>query len=182
MNKEIIKKLKKNKREILKFAAIVIGFLILLAVINFYVAPRMNVTKEAEYKIAGLKSNQTTSKVILTVNKDLISYLEKQQFIKDLPESREIVLQLYSFENEKRKLDSVYTITGGKVIARSSSKPDITVVIASKYLKDINDNLDLCSVIKEANKNGDFGYEINIDNFALIVRYSGMLGYKECLE
>jgi len=104
--------------------------------------------------------------------------IEKEQMIQDLPEDGSLSVVFYHVFNGCKVYDKIYRITKGKVEERNM-KGDIDINMPSDYAKKISNGI--CPVIIEANNNQELGKTVNVNTAKLLVKYSGMLKYKDCL-
>jgi hypothetical protein len=102
------------------------------------------------------------------------------QMIKDLPSNALILLRFYNFNTGQRQWENSYVLTKGSAKLGTTAKPDMTIVIASKYLSQVTSS-NLCSVIKQADSNGDLGTESGMSTAGLLWKYRSMLKYRDCL-
>ena len=138
------------------------------------------------------------------INKDNFqSYLTRQGIIKDLPDNAKILLKFYNFNGGVREWEDSYLITKGKIELATSldegddfctqkedvcGSPegvdvtvediDIEIILSSDYIPKLGN---FCSAIKEANKNGDLGFEYKGSKTKLLWKFRGMNEYKDCL-
>lgn len=124
---------------------------------------------------------------VLTSGKDLFvspdfnhlkDILSKEKLISDFPTSGSLKLSFYHFFQGQRIWDKTFFITKGK-IEDKDAQADINIWIASIYV-DKFDGTNLCSIIQEARKNGDFGQEFDLGKAKLLWKYAGMIKYKNC--
>jgi hypothetical protein len=108
------------------------------------------------------------------------SIIKQNQMIKDLPDDGTLVLSFYNFYSGDREWEKNYVLTKGNAGQGEASEYDIKMVMHSKYLTVLNPN-NLCSVIKTAKSNGDFGTETAISKTKLLWKYKSMTEYKDCL-
>jgi hypothetical protein len=106
--------------------------------------------------------------------------LASNQMIKDLPSNALILLKFYNFNTGQRQWENSYVLTKGSAKLGTTAKPDITIIIASKYLAQVTSS-NLCSVIKSAQSNGDFGTESGMSTLGLLWKYRSMMKYRACL-
>ena len=100
------------------------------------------------------------------------------EFLKDLPEDEPIAIVFYDFDTGERRFRDGFLINNKGFL--SEGKPTVSVYIHSKYIKEFEQS-DLCSVISQANKNGDLATYSDYSNARLLLKYSGMLKHKSCL-
>ena len=99
------------------------------------------------------------------------------EFIKDVPEKNPIALIFFNFENGERVQQDGFLIGNNKLLTEGT--PSIYLTLNSKYISKLNGN-NLCDVIKEANKNGDLGFQSKYGTASLLLRYASMLKYRDC--
>jgi len=107
------------------------------------------------------------------------SYAQSQPIIKDVPEGSEILLKLYNFNTGERQWETSYIVKKGSVIEGTLSTPEVTLILNSKYLADLN-KIGFCATIKKARNNGDLGVETTLGMTNLLWRYRALMKYKEC--
>lgn len=98
-------------------------------------------------------------------------------FIKDLPKNGVISLTFFTFCNGNRIWQNNFLIGKNQIL--SSGTPDIYLTLHSKYISQFNGN-NLCDVIKSANANGDLGSYSDLSDTKLMLKYSGLLKYRDC--
>jgi len=49
----------------------------------------------------------------------------------------------------------------------------------TKYISELN-GVNLCEIIKQANKNGDLGYHTEYNKAILLIKYSSLLKHRDC--
>lgn len=124
----------------------------------------------------------TTGKAIIAnsiTKENLDLFLEKQDFIKNLPDNSIIALRIYNIENNEQKIEADYTITKGSVEKKSPENYEVEMLIHSKYLPELGSNL--CDTMKKAKTNGDLKINTFLSAGDLIWKYKGMLKYRNCI-
>jgi len=111
----------------------------------------------------------------------LASVLSNTQIVKDFPDGVETSLNFFTFTNGNRVWQNTYTVKKGQVITDSSGNAEVKVIIHSKYVNRIYGE-DFCSVLRDANKNGDLGYETSLNSVSLAWKFKSLLKYKNCLS
>ena len=106
--------------------------------------------------------------------------LSKNELIKSLPTSGLVLLKFYGLREGKKIFERSYVIKKSSVKEGSTEKADIILELDSKYLNELTDQ-NLCSIIKAAQKNGDFSSDITISMTSLLWKYRGMLKNHDCL-
>ena len=98
-------------------------------------------------------------------------------FIKDLPNNGIIALHFFNYQNGQRiELD---TFLIGKDQILTEGTPDLTVLIHSKYIAELTPS-NLCEIIPKANENGDLGVDTTLGEAKLLMKYSGIIKYRDC--
>jgi len=99
------------------------------------------------------------------------------EFIKSIPEKDPISLTFFKFENGERIWQNGFLI--GKNQLLTSGAPGINLILHSKYISQLNSS-NLCDIIQQANKNKDLGSQSDYSTMNLLMKYSGMLKYRDC--
>jgi hypothetical protein len=99
------------------------------------------------------------------------------EFIKDVPEKNPIALIFFNFENGKRVQQDAFLIGNNQLLTQGT--PSVYLTLHSRYISELNGN-NLCDVIKEANKNGDLGFQSEYNTAILLIKYVGLLKYRNC--
>jgi hypothetical protein len=98
-------------------------------------------------------------------------------FIKDLPNTGIIALHFFNYQYGQRvELD---TFLIGKDQILSSGTPDMTILLHTKYIAELTPT-NLCEIIPKANTNGDLGVDTTLGEAKLLIKYSGMMKYRDC--
>lgn len=105
--------------------------------------------------------------------------IKSEDIVKDMPSSGSLQLSFYHFAGSCRKWDKNYLITQNNLEEKKSSA-DIEVWIHSDYASEISQG-NLCDIISDANKNGHLGSSSSLSKTRLLLKYSGLLGYRDCL-
>jgi len=103
--------------------------------------------------------------------------ITSSEFIKDVPEKNPVALIFYDFENGERVQQDAFLIGNNQLL--NEGTPSVYLTLHSKYISELNGN-NLCDIIKEANKNGDLGFESNYNTAILLLKYAGMLKHRAC--
>jgi len=126
------------------------------------------------------KSTSGSATVPVPITKATFSsYAQSQPIIKDVPDNAEVLLKLYNFNTGARKWETSYIVKKGSVTEGTLSNPEITLILNSKYLADLN-KIGFCATVKKANQNGDLGMEFGVSEVTLAWKYRVMMKYKEC--
>ncbi|MEK6833716.1 MAG: hypothetical protein AABY32_06750 [Nanoarchaeota archaeon] len=166
------KKIKKFKKIFNKKRLVILG-IIILVIIGFFIIikdkkPEINDNAGAQVQIYPLTNEQKN-----IVSQTILS----SEFIKDLPDNGAIALQFYDFVDGQRRWQ------GGPLIGKdgflSEGQPDIILIMHSKYISQL-DGTNLCDIIKSAQTNGDLGMETTESEVRLLLKYSGMIKYRDC--
>lgn len=157
----------------------VILFVVLLMVGFFYIK-NMNskeIVLKQDYTVPQSGNSGNYEQVIITKD-NLPSFLQGQGFVQDLPSDGVVLVKLYSFDsNGERVWEESYVIKKASVEKGSVDKPDVTIMLSSKYVSDLGD---FCSAVQKAKQNGDIGFESSLSTVALGWKYKGMTKYKSC--
>ena len=116
--------------------------------------------------------------VKVITKEEIPGYLEKQNFIKELPGDALLALRLYNFDSGEREWDAEYVIRKGDVEMGSLEEVDAEILLHSKYLQGLAGGL--CFTVDKASKNGDLGVELKIGKTAFMWKYRSMMDYKSC--
>lgn len=98
--------------------------------------------------------------------------------VKDLPKDGVISLTFFTFCNGQRIVQNNFLI--GKAQILTSGTPDIYLTLHSKYISQLSGD-NLCTVIPAADANGDLGVYSDLSDTKLLMKYSGLLKYRDCL-
>ena len=156
-----------------KYALIAVCILI-LALVGIYIF------SEISGKVTGIfnkKSGSGGTVVQLTMD-NFHLFLQQQQVVKDLPSDSVISLKLYSFDSGERVWEKSYILNKGSVKEGNAENPEISIIIASKYIYDAA--RDLCSAVNKAKANGDFRADNNMATGSFLWKYKGMIKYRSC--
>ena len=124
------------------------------------------------------QNTQNQNYVPVTVTKaNLVSFLEAQNIIKDLPSDAVILLRFYNFDSGERAWEESYVIKKGKVEVGTVDTYDIKLALSSRYVSSLGD---FCKTIQTANANNDLGIEYGLGQTALMWKYKSMMNYKSC--
>jgi hypothetical protein len=161
-----------KKKVFNKKVLIILGLIILLAIGIFIIIkdkkPEVTGNAGAQVQITPLSSEQIN---ILAQN------VLSSEFIKDLPNNGAIALQFYDFVNGERVWQNGFLI--GKDGFLNQGQPDIVLIMHSKYISQL-DGTNLCDIVKAAQTNGDMWVETEQNEAKLLLKYSGMLKYRDC--
>jgi hypothetical protein len=147
--------------------------LILIIILGVYLIPQFNLAG----KVIGDQFNSGQINNISVTKENLPLFLENLQMIKELPIDAVILLKLYNFNTGQRQWEESYVIKKSSVTQGNIDNPDITIVLASKYVPQLND---FCATLQKAKANNDIGYDTKMSNLAFLWKYRGVLKYKGC--
>jgi hypothetical protein len=100
------------------------------------------------------------------------------EFVSALPKDGIISLHFFNYQNGQRvELD---TFIIGKDEILTSGTPDISVILHSKYIAELTPT-NLCDIITKARAGGDIAFETYESDTKLLLKYSGMIKYKDCM-
>lgn len=110
---------------------------------------------------------------------NLAPFLSKTQFIKDLPKNSQIMIQFYNYNTGNRQIERSFILEKDKAMEGISQEPDLTILIHSKYIPELN-TLTFCSTIAKARNNGDFGMSFQGSEISLAWKFRNMKKYSDC--
>jgi len=93
------------------------------------------------------------------------------------------VVKLYDDSQGERKWEETYFITGNivkEVSSDDNEEVDAEIYLSSDYISELGLQ-ELCSSIKKAKTNGEFGAELKMSKASFLWKYKGMMKYKDCL-
>jgi len=157
--------MKYKKRVII--AGIIISIILIIFISNKFFPTGQSIGNQ-EIKVVPLTDEER-----LIVAQAVLS----SEMIKDIPKKESINLRFYKFENGQRVWQDGVLL--GRDGFLTDGNPALSVFIHSKYIRELNDK-NLCNVIKKANQNGDLGTYTEYSNARLLIKYSGLMKYREC--
>lgn len=99
------------------------------------------------------------------------------EFISAMPNNGVISIQFYYFPLGERVWLDTFLIGKNQIL--TSGNPDMNVIIHSKYISELPSS-SLCDIIQKARANGDFAYDTQLGDAKLLLKYSGMVKYRDC--
>jgi hypothetical protein len=107
--------------------------------------------------------------------------MQNSEFVKDLPKSSKVVLEVFNYTDGIRYTEKIYFITEN-IVNEADSIPenDLLLTMSSKYLVDFKKE-QFCYIVKTSNKNGDLGTNSELSKTKLLWKFKSMLGYRDCL-
>ncbi len=157
----------------MKKSLLVFGILILILLI---VASIFLFNKPEE--TGAVTQNIETVPLTSVERQAIVNTILKTEFIKDIPEDEPVAIIFYDFETGERRFRDGFLVNNKGFL--SEGTPTIYIYVHSKYIDELEQG-DLCSVISQANKKGDLATYSDYSNARLLLKYSGMLKYKNCL-
>ncbi len=106
--------------------------------------------------------------------------LSQSPMVGEIPKGETILLRFYNFNTGYREFEKSYLLTTGNVKEGFFDVPEITIVVHSKYVPELNKN-NLCDTISKADTNNDVGIYTDLSTTKLIMKFKGMIKYKDCL-
>lgn len=106
------------------------------------------------------------------------SVLENEEMIHDLPSKGSLSFVFFHVVEGCTFGDKFYYITKGSVEEKRSGA-DIRIMVYSDYAGDFGDK-SLCEIVQSARANGEFRQSSELSKVRLLIRYVGMLKYREC--
>jgi hypothetical protein len=171
--------MKNTKKRFTKTKIITVIFLlILLGVLFFNLLPKIGVKTANGSVVYNPSTSSHSSANTPAVRDELKEYLVQQQIVKDLPKDAIILLKTYRIENNEWVYEKNYVIKKGSVSIGTTKTPDIIIYLYSGFIAEE----DFCVSIKNALNNGQMSYESMKSDLSLLIKYSGMLKYKNCLS
>jgi hypothetical protein len=95
-----------------------------------------------------------------------------------LPKDGVIGLHFYNYQNGGQRIE-LDTFLIGKDAILTSGTPDLTILLHTKYIAELTPT-NLCEIIPKANTNGDLGVDTTLGEAKLLMKYSGILKYRDC--
>ncbi|MBS3076158.1 hypothetical protein J4481_00250 [Candidatus Pacearchaeota archaeon] len=127
---------------------------------------------------------ESTQTITLNSQKEAFDYLPQylagQEIIQSLPKNTAIDLKFFDFVNGKRVWLREYSLENGKILEQKMESPEIIISLHSKYLAGLYQE-DFCAVLKNANTNGDLGFETDLSTASLLWKFKSIIKYKECI-
>lgn len=164
--KKISKKYIMKNRKIIVIIAVV-----LLVIAGFLIY---------NYKLTGntVKNTGTGQIVPITYN-NIAQVLSSSDLVNALPEDGSILLRFYNFNTGSRQWEKSFIIKKGNV-REGIENADITLILHSKYLSGLTTG-NFCSMINQAKKNKDLGFETSLSKISLGWKYKSMYKFRDCL-
>jgi hypothetical protein len=122
------------------------------------------------YKIVPLNSQDRN-----LVEQSILS----SEFVKELPQNDPVFLRFFSFENGERVWQDGFLVGKDGILVQG--EPTIYFSIHAKYISELNTK-DLCSIVKDASKNGDIAVHSDYNKIRLFLKYAHMIKYQNCFE
>ncbi len=126
---------------------------------------------------SGVSSQPTYISLTDAEKKKVTDTILSSEFISSIPNDNPISLTFFKFENGQRIWQDKFLIGKGQLL--SSGTAGIKLTLHSKYIEQLTGN-NLCDIIKQANKNRDLGFETSYSKVSLLIKYAGLLKYREC--
>lgn len=159
-------------------AIIVLTIIGVIALVLASIGALYYINKSPVKKTTSSSTSYKTQPLPAVDRQQVLETIEQSPFTQDLPSSGVISLKFYKFENGERVWQDGFLIGPGKIL--QSGEPDLSIIMHSKYIKEL-ETQNLCDVIQEAQKNGDFATQLNRNKAVLLAKYSGMVKYRGCL-
>lgn len=105
--------------------------------------------------------------------------LEQNEMIQSVPDSGKISIKFYHDKDNCRFIDKAFMLSSGKVTEENPAC-DIDLFIHSKYAEQITQE-NICQIISQARANGELYQNLNVGKASLLIKYSSLLKYKDCL-
>jgi len=121
----------------------------------------------------------STTPAVQITYENLPDYLAGNAVVKDLPEDSTVLLRFYNFDSGTREWEKSFILTKGGVEEGYIDNADLVLFIHSKYL-DQWTNRNFCTIMSNANKNGDLGYESSLSSVKLAWKFKSLNSHKSC--
>ena len=131
-----------------------------------------------------IQGSQTQNvQVVPLSNEDrqtIFNSFSSSDIVSTIPEKYPIAITFFSFDDQGNRIirDSFLINKNGFL---SDGNPEVYISIHVKYIGKLASGEDICSIIKEANKNGDLAFHSNDNTVSLLLKYHGLLKYRDCL-
>jgi len=169
ISKKVNSKKKKKDNTLKIVIGLVAIFLLLVLILIFKPESKANVVNNSgEYRYVPLEQVE-----VQIVAETILS----SEFIQDVPEDDPIALSFYSFDSGGRVWRDSFLIGRGQLL--QEGEPSIYLAIDAKYIREMSGS-NLCDVVKTANSNGDLGFESSYGKARLLLKYKGMMKYRDC--
>src|SRR3989344_2663069 len=166
----------KSKNKLMKIVIVLALISIFIIAVNFEKVI-------SSMAIFGGKSGGGVFVPVNVTKENLPSYLMSSSMIKDMPKKANVKLKLYDDSQGERKWEETYFITGNivkEVSSDDNEEVDAEIYLSSDYISELGLQ-ELCSSIKKAKVNGEFGAELKMSKVSFLWKYKGMMKYKDCL-
>lgn len=112
---------------------------------------------------------------------NIAQVLSGSGMVRAIPKNSELLLKFYSFNSGKRVWEKSYSLTSGimRETVALNEQADIILSLDSRYLAGLT-NKNFCSMIQQANKNGDLGFETEMSAVKLAWKFKSMYQYRGC--
>jgi len=154
-----------------KNAIIIIAIILALLVAGFFFFNKPNKTGTVIQNVEVVPLSQEERQAV-------VSIVSETELIKDLPKNDPVALIFFDFDTGEKRFRDGFLINNNGLI--SEGEPTVYVYLHSKYIQEFNQK-GLCEIAAEAKKNGDLGYYSDRNRAILLIKYSGMLKYRDCL-
>ncbi|PIN93511.1 hypothetical protein COU61_00830 [Candidatus Pacearchaeota archaeon CG10_big_fil_rev_8_21_14_0_10_35_13] len=147
---------------------------VLLVIVGYYILTKDPVRTQ---------NNTGTQVEIVPLEKSQQALVQKvintNEMLNDMPDSGSIVLRFYDFKNGERIWQDGFLLS--KKGLGEGEMPDILLYLHAKYINELKDDgTNLCEVIQKAKNNGDVASETELSKTKLLLRYAGMIKYRDC--
>jgi flagellar basal body-associated protein FliL len=119
---------------------------------------------------------------IPTINVNYMNFAEvisENNIVQDLPSDAVLQLKFYNYNSGSQAWEKSFVMKKGSVVEDDVDEADIVLSLNSKYLNELT-NKNFCDVIKEANANGDLGFESSLSTAGLAWKFKSVMKYKDC--
>ena len=155
----------------------VIAILIISGMFIFSQGDNLQINPNARLP-TGFATGNAPKPVDLNYN-NLALFLEKTQFVKDIPKNSIISIKFYNIDSGERQTEKSYLLGEDKVAEGTTQNTDLTILIHSKYIPELN-TLNFCSTISKARNNGELIFEYEGSEIGILWKFRSMKKHSEC--
>lgn len=110
------------------------------------------------------------------LHQKVVQTIVESEFLEDMPKTGIISLRFYDFAWGERRWRDGFIIRQNEEL---TGAPDVHFYMHTKYISQLTSD-NLCEVIKEAKKDGDFEVHTKLNNMVLFYKYAKMLEHRAC--
>jgi hypothetical protein len=106
--------------------------------------------------------------------------MDSNPIVQAIPDNSEILLEFYNFDSGERQIEKTYILKNDGIVEGTSQNSEITLSLHSKYMDGLT-NKNFCSMINQANTNGDLGVDTSLSSVELAWKFKSLYAYRDCL-